>query len=184
MRCNHRIAAHGMVSCIALWTLACSTGSRPFPILPRPDESDVVSADSLVVLYYHSTDCFACFGVLGNWMQIANQSQVHVWLALDDRPAPDTEAHIRRLRLPFRVGLVNLKDEHGKRPHSSVKEVLFIHGQPIDSGVVLLGSALSTLASRIENTQGHNSALPIGTSSPSTSRATDGAFTTIQGGGQ
>jgi hypothetical protein len=166
MHSYHRIAHLTFLLCVAPWALGCGAAPPPFPVLPRPDQLDIVGADSIVVLYYHSTDCFTCFGVLGNWMHIANQSHVQVWLALDDRPARNTAAHIHRLRLPFRVGLVNSGDEHGRRPRSAVKEVLFVHGQPADSGVVLLGNANSALASRIESAQEHRQALPTGLSRP------------------
>ena len=135
----------------AAWLVGCSqsSDSKIVTRFPLPETRVRVSTDSLVVLYYRSTDCFTCFGVLGYWIQVATNQHVRVWLAFDDHPSGATERQIRKLSLPFAIGWASDKDRHHLRPSNSVKEVLFIGASPIDSTIITLGSTISPLAARI-----------------------------------
>lgn len=117
--------------------------------LAEPGKAAQNQTDSLVVLYYRPTDCFSCFGVLGDWVQLANEGGFPIWLALDDLPKSEVAIQIKKLRLPFTVGIKGSADHHGARPAFSVKEVLFVGGGAVDSDFVRLGSTGSPLARKL-----------------------------------
>lgn len=102
-------------------------------------------------MYYRATDCFTCFGVLGDWVVVARQTRIRVWLALDEAPTASAAKAIQKMRLPFRIGTVSLTDRHGTRGPAQVKEILFVSGSGVDSATVRLGGTNSPLASRLLN---------------------------------
>jgi len=124
--------------------------AKDMPRHPVVDHGGSLAADSVVVLYYRPEDCFTCYGVLGHWSELSRASGLEVWLALDDAPMEDALKGLRRMRLPFRVGIVSTMDSHRHRPSETVKEVLFVGGVPIDSALVQLGAVRSGLIDRLE----------------------------------
>lgn len=109
--------------------------------------------DTTVTLYYNPRDCFTCFGVVGHWAAVANATGVTVRLSLDDQPDVNTLQVIRRMRLPFELGITAGEDEHSGRPRATMKELLTVHGRAVDSAIVQSGAITSPLLRQLRVTR-------------------------------
>lgn len=124
---------------------------NPLPTLPVPTTAAaMMSHDSVVTLYYSPKECFTCYGVLGHWAAVAYTSEVIVRLSLDSQPDEKTRQAIKRMRLPFELGITPRNDRHSRRSTGTMKEVLSVGGRVVDSAIVRQGETSSPLLDQLK----------------------------------